>query len=66
MDKIDDGGPAYPADMPPTLAEEQLRDWFAGQAIGALLETWGAGDGLESYAEEAYRCADAMLEARKS
>ena len=55
---INDGGPAFPS---------TLRDWFAGQALGALVKealewdhkSWAAT------AEHAYIIADAMLSARE-
>jgi hypothetical protein len=58
----------------PEIKDLDLRDWFAGQALVGLLirsvPTTGAlssGAGLRStpFAEEAYKVADAMLEARK-
>lgn len=40
-----------------------LRDWFAGQALAGLLASEVA-DSAPSFAEEAFRFADAMLVAR--
>jgi hypothetical protein len=40
-----------------------LRDWFAGQALPAMIEM-EYGKGLEIIAAECYRYADAMLEQR--
>jgi hypothetical protein len=76
MGALDDGGPAFPTD---DLWDKErvavregmsLRDWFAGQVLGG---NWiGRGqadielDGTpERMAQNAYRIADAMLEARK-
>lgn len=43
-----------------------LRDWFAGQALcGLLADTKCDGLCESEYAEQAYLCADAMMEARK-
>lgn len=77
---INDGGPAFP------LIEEDengakfqiygmsLRDWFAGQAIGAVIRQC-AGDqavSLDSrtpeqyFADKAFGIADAMLSAREA
>lgn len=40
-----------------------LRDWFAGRALsGLVMDGWGT---QQEVAEEAYRIAGAMLEARK-
>jgi hypothetical protein len=58
----------------PEIRDMDLRDWFAGQALVGLLirsiPTTGAlssAAGLRStpFAEEAYKVADAMLEAKK-
>ena len=39
-----------------------LRDWFAGQALPAVIEKlYGSGINCE---QESYRIADAMMEAR--
>ncbi len=75
-DAIDQtGGPAFPRAMyvagdandpnsifDPGAEGMQLRDWFAGQALNALVakNTGGA----VWFADEAYRLADAMLDAR--
>jgi hypothetical protein len=62
-----DGGPAFPR----ALAEHELRDWFAGQALAGMLAsegvgteespTWGSPEDMTAHA---YRLADAMLIAR--
>lgn len=68
-----DGGPAFPAEggsdsglhANPGMT---VRDWFAGQAIGALIEVFDrfAPEVAthENMAQDAYKLADAMLEAR--
>lgn len=83
---IDDGGPAFPHSAQPLdrqgnpIMENHsewgmsLRDWFAGQALGAILSSVFSGAlkskdgseiGPEDYAVAAYANADAMLAARK-
>lgn len=42
-----------------------LRDYFATQALAGLLADPQRDGGFDLYAYEAYRYADAMLEARK-
>lgn len=82
MSDKNDGGPAFPRPFSTNRdvfendecagAFEQdgmsLRDWFAGKALGALIQKLGeAGDaaGLAAaLAEDAYKLADAMLAAR--
>jgi hypothetical protein len=64
------GGPAYPTYYHPTEGFDRegmtLRDWFAGQALGAMLTNEIAGAAEKSYvAEQAYYYADAMLEQRE-
>ena len=80
--KIDDGGNAFPCEQghtPDGLWNQSfepgmtLRDWFAGNAIGAIYSDranlLGAsappGGWNESIARDAYRVADAMIAARK-
>jgi hypothetical protein len=58
----------------PDVKDMDLRDWFAGQAMAALIiqsagqsqvgETYQKGRGAR-FAERAYEFADAMLEERK-
>ena len=51
-----------------------LRDWFAGQALPAVIaatsagqhDLCGTGSVVEQLAQEAYRLADAMLVAREN
>ncbi len=43
-----------------------LRDWFAGQALGSMRYDWfDSGGRVREMTEEAYNIADAMLAARK-
>lgn len=75
--KIEDGGPAFPhmaADGHPDYRLGlTVRDWFAGQAIGAIIRQCASDlqfrDGSETseqyFARKAYEVADAMLAARK-
>ena len=80
MSEKKDGGPAFPNDNDPHPQNWStgmtLRDWFAGQALPALMAkaykvlegTLGLEDGITVFSvasKAAYRCADAMLEARK-
>jgi hypothetical protein len=73
--KIEDGGPAFPhmaadghPDYRPGLSR---RDWFAGQALPAIIERCGADHRLphehitDYFARKAYEVADAMISARK-
>lgn len=83
MTKPFDGGPAFPVhgghhpDDDPcnhTLGGGMtLRDWFAGQAIGAVISQFTDGfvanpasrhNAAEYFGKAAYEVADAMLEAR--
>ena len=56
--------PAFPSDIDPGMS---LRDWFAGQALTALLGDtsveWDASG--ERLARFAYKMADAMIKARE-
>jgi len=74
MNKIDDGGPAFPhQDWDPAIHSQRrehgmsLRDWFAGQALVGLMASetekfcYKPGEG----AERAFAFADAMIAARK-
>ena len=81
MSKHDDGGPAFPGgqfrtmqrvgeeprDIPAGPQGMSLRDWFAGQALVALIakdegECWD----WDLLATRAHKMADAMLAARKA
>lgn len=74
---IDNGGYAFPV---PTWQHPNgdimwggdgmtLRDWFAGQALGAYLAGRNGGDNRTTHnvavAKVCYEYADAMIEARK-
>lgn len=65
-DKINDGGPAFPAEYgPKTFCSTgmTLRDWFAGQALVGM-GTWSPGltpMDINARAQFAYEQADAML-----
>lgn len=41
-----------------------IRDWFAGQALIAIMKHYGAGTEAPEIAQEAYTLADAMLRER--
>ena len=71
-DPRDDGGPAFPnSESAIGLANigMSLRDYFAGQCYSVSLITGEDGRTIEEdfdgAARDAYRRADAMLEARK-
>lgn len=68
MDKINDGGPAFPI---PGLQDDadfngmSLRDYFAAKAMQGICanpDTWGLM--VPQISERAYMMADAMLRAR--
>ena len=77
-ERIEDGGPAFPGDMPtvqldgnklPFASGMSLRDWFAGQALSGLLQVC-VNDTLDGrpyfnhVAKHAYAMADEMLARR--
>ena len=75
MTTKDDGGPAFPfaatdpSNVPMQAPGMSLRDWFAGQAMQAVVTGRWAHDtaGIPSDAEiaaDAYLQADAMIAAR--
>ena len=79
MKPKNDGGPAFPdytmEDDGTTVAISKfapglsLRDWFAGQALTALIPREGwiigkAAEPIQETAEQAYQMADAMLKER--
>jgi hypothetical protein len=77
MDKINDGGPAFP-NVPDGAGDKwaswdtgmTLRDYFAAKTMQAQMTAFWAmetshGWSNEEIAREAYAIADAMLEARK-
>ena len=68
----DDGGQAFPMPQAETSQgghwEENgmsLRDWFAGQALAALIAHYEGQDGsMDGIPASAFQYADAMLAAR--
>jgi len=71
---INDGGPAFPdplrADPSETIDDSQLgmslRDYFAGQALVACMDSVFRDDGSANDAAPlCYKWADAMLKARE-
>ena len=75
---LDAGGPANPTDFPAgdggtfSFSGLTIRDYFAAQAMGAIVGQieFGDDDGeteidFDAIAGDSYRVADAMLEARK-
>lgn len=54
-----DGGPAFPK------GSISLRDWFAGMALGELVQRYDHPEPVANYAIEAYKIADAMLAERE-
>jgi hypothetical protein len=78
MTDRDNGGPAFPfaatdpSNVPMQEPGMTLRDWFAGQALAAVMgrmheniQHLGAATFPSNVSIHAYRIADAMLEARK-
>ena len=77
MTTKNDGGAAFPssdihigkvATAKVTREGMSLRDWFAGQALvwaGKTCDKFGNTDNPRTYAEYAYRVADAMLAERE-
>lgn len=79
MTQIDDGGPAFPTHFTANVGPDgvmstcgihgmSLRDWFAGQAMIALVRL-GASEAIDDYgprpiASDAYDFADAMIAER--
>lgn len=78
MNKINDGGPAFCRGdhQHGGSAGMSLRDWFAGQALDAIIRAACAGQRFplsypsecveSAMARNAYRIADAMLNAREA
>ena len=72
MDKIDDGGPAFPCpeaslvhfNYPQAYMGLTIRDYFAAAALQAII-TQRHGLVGANHAQEAYKAADAMLTTRK-
>ena len=74
MDKINDGGPAFPNDAAALQKEQEgmrLRDYFASRAMQAWLSGHVAHYGHENFwaldaiAQSSYEMADAMIAARE-
>lgn len=72
-DNIDDGGPAFPVAEDHKIASEftwtqglSIRDYFAAAALRGLLNNESIPKDAAAFAVDAYRFADAMLEARKA
>lgn len=74
MEKINDGGPAFPLplgneNIDPSVAGMSLRDYFAAKSMDGFnkkMVDYGWSDEiLEAHAKQAYRIADAMLKARE-
>jgi hypothetical protein len=77
--RIEDGGPAFPITVPVEFQYAydgmSLRDWFAGQALPAVIAATSAGQhhlqvepeqtAERALADAAYKLADAMLAARQ-
>lgn len=69
-DSIDNGGPAFPCERKPRLSIGMtLRDYFAGQALQALVyrdadDSAYGGDMIKARPQLAYSYADAMIAAR--
>lgn len=75
MEKVNDGGPAFPSSMTDDslhIAGMTLRDYFAAKALAALIQanrnpmTLGTShvENNGSFAVAAYALADAMIHAR--
>lgn len=62
MEKINDGGPAFPAD-PHAVAGMSLRDYFAAKAMQEM--AWAEDSRNDLRARTCYEIADAMLRARE-
>ena len=62
MSEAKTGGPAFPAHTIAMHEGMTMRDYFAAKAIASFIF---AGRDYERAAFEAYKQADAMLEARK-
>jgi hypothetical protein len=73
--EIDDGGPAFPFGQISEITGQPingyfapgmtLRDWFAGQALAAMLSYNGGSAFWDRDAKNAYSAADAMISERK-
>lgn len=66
MSKIDNGGPAFPAeDNSRYHLGMTLRDYFATKAMQGMLACEMLRATEQEFADRAYKVADAMLKARK-
>ena len=73
MEKINDGGPAFPQDLQgrrgddPQYQGMTLRDWFAGKALEGQAHRFDhPHNHRELLAKDCYEIADAMLRARST
>ncbi len=72
MDKINDGGPAFPLqsigpEFAPGYAGMSLRDYFAAKAMqGFCAMEVSIECSADDIADDAYEMADAMLRAREN
>ena len=65
--KINDGGPAFPADFQLYSTGMTLRDYFAAAALQGLMAKYDPEDELEQHiAKWSYKAADAMIRAREA
>ena len=66
--KINDGGPAFPADFQLYSTGMTLRDYFAGQAMAAIITSvYCTPETIYTeVSSRAYAQADAMLKAREA
>ena len=62
----DAGGPAFPGSGPsyPQPSGMTLRDYFAAKVVQTMCEEVSRYDQFQAVAKDAYKMADAMLEAR--
>lgn len=67
MSAVDAGEPAFPVYSPDygTNSGMTMRDYFAAKAMQTMCEEVSRYDQFQDIAENAYKMADAMLEARK-
>ena len=73
MEKINDGGPAFPQDLQgrrgddPQYQGMTLRDWFAGKALEGQAHRFDhPHNHRELLAKDCYEIADAMLKEREA
>ena len=67
MSKIETGGPAFPVNTStaPDFDGITIRDYFAAKAMQAMCGEVSRYDQFKPFAKDAYKMADAMMEARK-